>query len=200
MWRAFKTLRTTALGDVNLENMKQKQTNSVALFRERTIPTERPPLVGEVSANFCRYRVLLGQYNGSLRPYSRFSIPEILIIYLYIKYVCTDVLRSLHMYIAVWGRKDSHNRSFRLSQTTKLPGESLRQRVRNNFAWTSEFKVQQQFTKLSGTATAPPDKVSSVPALHGEQVLLLGSERELMRDSQKQQSTHTGSCVVMNAT
>ena len=26
---------------------------SVALFRERTIPTERPPPVGEVSANFC---------------------------------------------------------------------------------------------------------------------------------------------------
>jgi hypothetical protein len=27
--------------------------NSVALVRERTIPTELPPLVGEVSANFC---------------------------------------------------------------------------------------------------------------------------------------------------
>ena len=27
--------------------------NSVALVRERTIPTEQPPLVGEVSANFC---------------------------------------------------------------------------------------------------------------------------------------------------
>jgi hypothetical protein len=29
-------------------------TNSVALVRERTIPTERPPLVDEVSDNFCR--------------------------------------------------------------------------------------------------------------------------------------------------
>ena len=29
------------------------KTNSVALVRTRTIPTERPPLVGEVSANFC---------------------------------------------------------------------------------------------------------------------------------------------------
>jgi hypothetical protein len=29
-------------------------TNSVALIRERTILTERPPLVGEVSANVCR--------------------------------------------------------------------------------------------------------------------------------------------------
>jgi len=27
--------------------------NSVTLVRERTIPTERPPPVGEVSANFC---------------------------------------------------------------------------------------------------------------------------------------------------
>jgi hypothetical protein len=27
--------------------------NSGALVRERTIPTERPPPVGEVSANFC---------------------------------------------------------------------------------------------------------------------------------------------------
>ena len=27
--------------------------NSVTLVRERTTPTERPPPVGEVSANFC---------------------------------------------------------------------------------------------------------------------------------------------------
>jgi len=27
--------------------------NSVALVRTRTVPTERPPPVGEVSANFC---------------------------------------------------------------------------------------------------------------------------------------------------
>jgi hypothetical protein len=31
----------------------KQTTNSVALFHERTIPAERPPLVGEVSANFC---------------------------------------------------------------------------------------------------------------------------------------------------
>jgi hypothetical protein len=29
--------------------------NSVALIRERTIPTELPPLAGEISANFCGY-------------------------------------------------------------------------------------------------------------------------------------------------
>jgi hypothetical protein len=33
-----------------------KLTNSVALVHERTIPTERPPLVGEVSANFLRIK------------------------------------------------------------------------------------------------------------------------------------------------
>jgi hypothetical protein len=33
----------------------QTKLNSVALVRERTIPTERPPLVCEVSANFCGY-------------------------------------------------------------------------------------------------------------------------------------------------
>jgi hypothetical protein len=33
---------------------EKKQTNKLcALVRERNIPTERPPLVGEVSANFC---------------------------------------------------------------------------------------------------------------------------------------------------
>ena len=33
--------------------MLPKKKNSVALVRERTIPTERPPPVGEVSANIC---------------------------------------------------------------------------------------------------------------------------------------------------
>jgi hypothetical protein len=36
----------------SVEQSNKKQTNSVALVRKRTIPTERPPLVGEVSANF----------------------------------------------------------------------------------------------------------------------------------------------------
>ena len=34
-------------------NVYSIKKNSVALVRERTIPTERPPLVGEVSDNFC---------------------------------------------------------------------------------------------------------------------------------------------------
>jgi hypothetical protein len=33
--------------------------NSVALVRERTIPTERPPLVGEASANFLRIEAVV---------------------------------------------------------------------------------------------------------------------------------------------
>jgi hypothetical protein len=44
-----------------------KPINSVALVRERTIPTERPPLVGEVSANFVDKGVSIGQRGGSLR-------------------------------------------------------------------------------------------------------------------------------------
>jgi hypothetical protein len=52
--------------------------NSVTLVRERTIPTERLPLVGKVSANFCGYRVPSGQRNGSQRAYSPLSRPETL--------------------------------------------------------------------------------------------------------------------------
>jgi hypothetical protein len=50
--------------------------NSVASVRERTIPAERSPLIGEVSANFCTQRVSRGQRDGSFRPYSRFSRQE----------------------------------------------------------------------------------------------------------------------------
>jgi hypothetical protein len=34
------------------DKQRKKQTNSAVLVRKRTIPTERPPHVGEVSANF----------------------------------------------------------------------------------------------------------------------------------------------------
>jgi hypothetical protein len=50
--------------------------------RERTIPTERPPLVGEMIANFCELRVPRGQRDGSLRPYSRFCRQQPLLFYL----------------------------------------------------------------------------------------------------------------------
>jgi hypothetical protein len=51
---------------INLQ-FHEQTTNSVALVRERTIPTERPSLVGEVSATFCGYRVSRGQRNESPR-------------------------------------------------------------------------------------------------------------------------------------
>jgi hypothetical protein len=35
-----------------MNNIYKEQANCVALVRKRTIPTERAPLVGEVSANF----------------------------------------------------------------------------------------------------------------------------------------------------
>jgi hypothetical protein len=37
---------------LSMTNKTTNKTNSGALVRQRTIPTERPPLVGEVSANF----------------------------------------------------------------------------------------------------------------------------------------------------
>ena len=50
------------ISDTTVQNIVGRETsdrgyiqackNSVALVRERTIPTERPPPVGEVSANF----------------------------------------------------------------------------------------------------------------------------------------------------
>jgi hypothetical protein len=55
--------------------------HSVACVRERTIPTEQPPLVGEVSANLCGQRVPHGHRDGSLLPYSRFYRPEPLLFY-----------------------------------------------------------------------------------------------------------------------
>jgi hypothetical protein len=56
-----------------------KKKYSVAWVLELTVPTERPPLVGEVCANFCGLRVPRGQRDGSLRPYSRISRPSIAI-------------------------------------------------------------------------------------------------------------------------
>jgi hypothetical protein len=60
---------------------KNKRTDSMVWVRERTIPTERPPLVGEVIANFCGQRVPRDQRDGSLRPYSRVSRQEPLLFY-----------------------------------------------------------------------------------------------------------------------
>jgi hypothetical protein len=58
----------------NNNNNNNNNNNSMALVRERTVPTERPPLVGEVSTNFSVVSHL--QRKESLRPYSRISRPE----------------------------------------------------------------------------------------------------------------------------
>jgi hypothetical protein len=47
-------MRTERIGGEEREKGKvSKKKMSVALVRKRTITTERPPLVGAVSANFC---------------------------------------------------------------------------------------------------------------------------------------------------
>jgi hypothetical protein len=78
----IKKLRKRTMLDKGLKihNNKNKNNNSnensVVWVRERTIQTERPPLVGEVIANFCGWRMSCCQCDGFLRPYSRFPRPE----------------------------------------------------------------------------------------------------------------------------
>jgi hypothetical protein len=49
---SYNTEMRSTLGSVTEVN-KTKKLNCVALVRERIIPTELPPLIGELSANFC---------------------------------------------------------------------------------------------------------------------------------------------------
>jgi hypothetical protein len=52
----------------------KKQTNKLRGLSPRANYTDRePPVVGDVSANFCEQSVPRGQREGSLRPYSWFS-------------------------------------------------------------------------------------------------------------------------------
>jgi hypothetical protein len=54
-WRVSRLISVSESVSVLRRQFRQHKLklNSVALVRERTIPTERPPPVGEVSANFC---------------------------------------------------------------------------------------------------------------------------------------------------
>jgi hypothetical protein len=52
------------------DNDRLKETKEI--ISELTIPTERPPLVGEFSANFSGYRMPCSQRDVSLRPYYLF--------------------------------------------------------------------------------------------------------------------------------
>jgi hypothetical protein len=49
-----------------------EELNSVAWVRERTIPNERPPLVAEVNANFCGYKVSRDQREIPTAVFSTF--------------------------------------------------------------------------------------------------------------------------------
>jgi hypothetical protein len=51
-------MKKKKIGTASRKFLKKK--NFVAIVRERTIPTERKPLVGEVSANFCREKMSRG--------------------------------------------------------------------------------------------------------------------------------------------
>jgi hypothetical protein len=49
----YYRLRGVKLSADRLRQVTALKLNSVAFVRERTMPTERPPLVDEVTANFC---------------------------------------------------------------------------------------------------------------------------------------------------
>jgi hypothetical protein len=69
--------RTWTSGSVARNYVKyHNKKNSVVLVRERTLPTEGPPLVGEVSAKFLDRGCHVVSVTYPLRPYSRFSRPE----------------------------------------------------------------------------------------------------------------------------
>jgi hypothetical protein len=82
VWRFALSLMWTHLSEHIGVCIIKLKLNSVAVVRKRTIPTERPPLVGEVSANLYGQRVLRGQRNEFPRPLiSRFSRPEPLLFH-----------------------------------------------------------------------------------------------------------------------
>jgi hypothetical protein len=56
----------------------------MALVLKRTIPTERKPLVGEISANVCRYTVLCGQsFNLVNHLFAYYSVPILIHLFIY---------------------------------------------------------------------------------------------------------------------
>jgi hypothetical protein len=64
---------------VTQKDSSDKSTDSVASVLERTIATDRPPIVSEVSA--LRMDCFAWYRDGSLRPYSRFRRPEPLLFF-----------------------------------------------------------------------------------------------------------------------
>jgi hypothetical protein len=129
----------------------------VAWVRERTIPTERPPLVGELSTNFFGYRVPCSQREGSLLPYSWLSrqkltsqivkLKETSIIYWNVYIRNLDILPSLS---AVSGHFSSHWETnmimtlLRLHQKTRWKSEIMSLRI-------NEHIIQMQPSNLAAS-------------------------------------------------
>jgi hypothetical protein len=89
-------------------------TKSVAWVLERTMPTERPPLVGEVSAKFC------GKSDGSLQLYSQFSTPVLSVIH-HRKYLYNLQVSKRVRIIWCWTTASrSHAATLRLSTSCDL--------------------------------------------------------------------------------
>jgi hypothetical protein len=63
---------TTVHHTKSTHQAKKKNLNSVVLVHEQTLLTAWPPLVSEISANFCGRKVSCGRGNGSPHPYSQF--------------------------------------------------------------------------------------------------------------------------------
>jgi hypothetical protein len=56
LWFSWENINAWNGGNTSIfvaMSEETKQTNSMVCVRERTIPTEQPPLVGEVIASFC---------------------------------------------------------------------------------------------------------------------------------------------------
>ena len=78
----LQTLMHASLGTADhlhgleARNAYSRYNNSVALVRERTIPTERPPPVGEVSANFFFFflRIEGCHVVSATDPHGRFNL------------------------------------------------------------------------------------------------------------------------------
>jgi hypothetical protein len=73
--------------------------DSLALVRERTIPSERPPLVGEVNTNFCGWWVSRGQRDGSPRPYSLLYRSELVGLHDLITYLQFIIMIHMTIYV-----------------------------------------------------------------------------------------------------
>jgi hypothetical protein len=119
--------------------------NSVTLIRGRTIPTERPSLVGEACTNFCVRGVSRGHCGGSLRPCSRLSRPD---------FVCMlEANWKLYIYIYIWISWNVYNfRTDSFTDTWKQFNRQVTCPIRENSLTSHCFSIIEtvsMFFKLS---------------------------------------------------